>query len=115
MRKLNLKTPIEIQTTSQLEFPTCGITVEVKRLSQIDWQNVQKNVVAGRDENDPQVNQEVEVYIASLGIIDESEAVFNSDEGRKELQKLPSGVIKKIAQAIMGLDGMDMRVAEKKS
>lgn len=116
MKKLTLEADFIFSSTRLLEFPQLGMCVEVRGLSTADWQHIQSNVIAGRDENDPNVNRETEIAIASKGIVDAGVAVFDSEAGRTKLATIPGGAVKKIANAIMGLDGLDMRISnEKKS
>lgn len=115
MKKLKFGEELHFAKTASLEFPRLGYKVEVRALKQDEWKNIQTNIVAGRDENSKEVNREVEIYIASKGIVDDGVSIFDSDEGRKAIAEMPTIMVSKIVSAIMGFDGMDVRQVEKKS
>lgn len=95
--------------TATVNFPGRGASVTVRQLTAEETSRVQAAVLIGAKEDDPAANHKADVLVASICITD---ADYDSDEGREALTKLPRAMIRKIADAVMGLSGADGTVAK---
>jgi hypothetical protein len=96
--------------TAKVRFPTHDTEVTVRELTAAEALRVQK-LIEGRDVASAEVNHDVELHVASIGIVD-ADYDFDSDEGRENLKQLPRAMIAAIASTIFGLGGVDGHVSK---
>jgi hypothetical protein len=95
--------------TATVQFPGLDRSVTVRQLVADELTRVQAAVLQGKQEDDPEANHKADVLVASICITD---ANYDTDEGREALTKLPRAMVRKIADAVMGLSGADGTVAK---
>lgn len=118
MKRLTIEGCDEVaaKTTHTLVFPLHKVTVVVRALEVEEAQELGRvtiEVQAKHGPDSPEANRAVEQFMASQAMVDDAgKQTHNSEAGRAALAKLPELFVRRIANAIgalMGVDGVDIK------
>lgn len=98
---------VALQTVT-IEFPALDSSVTVRAITADEATRIQAYTL-GLAEDDPAGNHKADIMLASVCITD---ANYDTDEGREALSKLPRPMLRKIADAAVGLNGADGTIAK---
>lgn len=110
MKPLTLEALQELVATETvtIDFSARNQSVTIRQVTAAEASRIQTYSV-GLSEDDPEANLKADIMLASVCITDHD---YDTNEGREALAKLPRPMLRKIADAAVGLSGADGTVAK---